>query len=145
MSLTAFLPLQCNTDQRSGYFGSGYGGSEPGWDAWNLGVISGANQSTNLGSFDPGGTGSSAPTLLTADVSGSYETRVELRFYAQCPVAYTIIYHYEETPYAGGSPTNGADITATIGPNSEVIISIPVTFEVYTRMMITAIVAHPWN
>jgi len=131
---------------RTGYFGSGYGGSEPGWGVWNLGGgPSGVNQNTNLGSFDPGGGGESYSTLLTTDERGSFEAQVEVRFYAQCPVGYTMIYHWEETPYEGGDPEHGDDITVTIGPNAPVTIAVPVTFETYTRMIVTAVVAHPWN
>ena len=146
MSLSAFLPLQVNSDMRIGSFGSGYEGDEPGWSAWDLGSGPvGANQSDALGAFQVDAGGESYETVLITDERGSFEGRVEVRIYAYCPVAFTVIYHWKETPYEGGDPEHGDDITVTIGANGPVTIAVPVTFETYTRMIVTAVVAHPWN
>jgi len=147
MSLNAFLPIQVNSDIRSGSFGSGWDGAEPGWAAWNLGGgPASANEDNSLGSFQFDATGYSGfSTSLITDERGSFEAQVEVRIYAVCPVAFTVIYHWEETPYEGGDPEHGDDITVTIGANGPVTIAIPVTFETYTRMIVTAIIAHPWN
>ena len=149
MSLTPFVPVQGSSDFQTGSFGSGWAPEpEPGWGGYLFGNLGGGpfgvNSSLNENTFDLTSGGSTYSTSSTSDERGSFEARLEVRLYLLTPVGCRVIYHFEETPMEGGDPTDGADQTLDLWPGAEVVFEVPVTENVYTRMVVTRVIAHPW-